>query len=81
MVRRGEGRRGEDEDSFCEKHLPLLFTAFANAPAEDTTLRANTVFALGACHFLNAVEPYTPRLYACLRDKSMRVRRQQQSNL
>jgi len=63
--------------SFCEQNLPLLFTALANAPTEDVTLRANTVIALGdlAFRFPNEVEPYTPRLYACLRDKSTRVRR------
>lgn len=62
--------------SFCEKHLPLLFTALSNAPAKDVTLRANTVIALGdlAFRFPNEVEPYTPRIYACLRDKSNRVR-------
>jgi len=63
--------------NFCERHLPLLFTALTNAPKEDTILRANTVVALGdlAFRFPNEVEPYTPRLYACLRDSSMKVRR------
>ncbi|GKY94720.1 hypothetical protein MPSEU_000437500 [Mayamaea pseudoterrestris] len=63
--------------SFCEKHLPLLFTGLANAPPEDTTTRANTVVALGdlAFRFPNEVEPYTPRFYACLRDSSTKVRR------
>merc|ERR1712238_615384 len=63
--------------SFCEQNLPLLFTALANAPTEDVTLRANTVIALGdlAFRFPNEVEPYTPRLYACLRDSSRKVRR------
>lgn len=63
--------------SFCERHLPVLFTALANAPPEDTTMRANTVVALGdlAFRFPNEVEPYTPRLYACLRDSSTKVRR------
>lgn len=62
---------------FCEKHLPLLFTTLANAHDEDTTMRANTVVALGdlAFRFPNEVEPYTPRLYACLRDSSTKVRR------
>ena len=62
--------------SFCEKHLPLLFTALANAPTRDVTLRANTVIAMGdlAFRFPNEVEPYTPRIYACLRDESTRVR-------
>jgi condensin complex subunit 1 len=63
--------------SFCEQHLPVVFTALANAPAEDVTLRANTVIALGdlAFRFPNEVEPYTPRVYACLRDSSTKVRR------
>jgi len=63
--------------SFCEKHLPLLFTVLSNAPIKDVSLRANTVIALGdlAFRFPNEVEPYTPRLYAFLRDKSTRVRR------
>jgi len=62
--------------SFCEKHLPLLFTALANAPKRDITLRANTVIALGdlAFRFPNEVEPYTSKLYSCLRDESTRVR-------
>ena len=63
--------------SFCEKHLPVIFTALANAPSRDVVLRANTVIALGdlAFRFPNEVEPYTPRLYACLRDSSTTVRR------
>lgn len=62
--------------SFCEKHLPLLFITLANAPDRDITLRANTVIALGdlAFRFPNEVEPYTSRIYACLRDNSTRVR-------
>ena len=63
--------------SFCEKHLPLLFTALANAPPEDTVTRSNTVVALGdlAFRFPNEVEPYTLRFYGCLRDSSTKVRR------
>jgi condensin complex subunit 1 len=63
--------------SFCEQHLPVVFTALANAPPGDVTLRANTVIALGdlAFRFPNEVEPYTPRVYACLRDPSTKVRR------
>lgn len=61
--------------SSCEANLPLLFTTLKNA--EDTTLRANIVVALGdhAFRFPNEVEPYTPRLYACLRDPTTKVRR------
>jgi condensin complex subunit 1 len=63
--------------TFCEQHLPLLFTALSNAPSEDITMRANTVVALGdlAFRFPNEVEPYTPRIYSCLRDPSTKVRR------
>ena len=63
--------------SFCEKHLPVVFTALANAPKSHVVLRANTVIALGdlAFRFPNEVEPYTPRIYACLRDSSTTVRR------
>lgn len=63
--------------SFCEEHLPVIFTALANAPKDDITLRANTIIALGdlAFRFPNEVEPYTPRMYACLRDDSTKVRR------
>ena len=62
-------------NGFCEKYLPLVFQSLA--PDQDTTMRANTVVALGdlAFRFPNAVEPYTPRLYACLRDASTKVRR------
>lgn len=63
--------------SFCEEHLPVIFTGLANAPKDDVTLRANTVIALGdlAFRFPNEVEPYTPRIYSCLRDDSTKVRR------
>ena len=63
--------------SFCEKHLPVVLSALARAPKEDTVMRANTVVALGdlAFRFPNEVEPYTPHLYACLRDQSTKVRR------
>ena len=64
--------------SFCEKHLPLLCDILAKAAtAEDTVLISNIVIALGdlAFRFPNEVEPYTPRIYACLRDKSIRVRK------
>jgi len=63
--------------SFCEKHLSLLFSVLAKAPNDDQDLRANIVVALGdlAFRFPNELEPYTPKIYACLRDKSIRVRR------
>ena len=63
--------------TFCEQQLPLLFTALTNAPEGDITMRANTIVALGdlAFRFPNEVEPYTPRIYACLRDSSTKVRR------
>eukprot|EP00934_Nitzschia_sp_Nitz4_P007522 Nitzschia sp. Nitz4//scaffold11_size288233//220686//224851//NITZ4_000804-RA/size288233-snap-gene-0.58-mRNA-1//-1//CDS//3329534164//7512//frame0 len=63
--------------SYCEKHLPVVFSTLASAPADDVVLRANTVIALGdlAFRFPNEVEPYAPRIYACLRDSSTKVRR------
>ncbi|KAL7500027.1 hypothetical protein ACHAWT_007982 [Skeletonema menzelii] len=63
--------------SFCEKHLSLLFSVLSKAPNDDQDLRANIVVALGdlAFRFPNELEPYTPKIYACLRDKSIRVRR------
>lgn len=63
--------------TFSEKHLPLLFSVLSKAPNEDQDLRANIIIALGdlAFRFPNEVEPYTPKIYACLRDKSTRVRR------
>ena len=61
---------------FCEKHLPLLFSALSKSP-EATIMKSNTVVALGdlAFRFPNEVEPYTPKLYACLRDPSIKIRR------
>jgi condensin complex subunit 1 len=61
--------------TFCEKHLPLLFTAIEKSK-RDITLRANTVIALGdlAFRFPNEVEPYTSKIYSGLSDDSMRVR-------
>lgn len=64
--------------SFCEKHLPLLFTSLAQETSDDnTTLRTNIVVALGdlAFRFPNAVEPYTSKMYEGLRDKSDHVKR------
>ena len=63
--------------TFCKNHLDLLFVALARAPLENEVLRANTVIAVGdlAFRFPNEFEPYTPRLYACLRDSSTKVRR------
>ena len=64
-------------NAFCTKNLPLLLTAMQKNQDFDTTLRANTVISLGdiAFRFPNTFEPYTPRLYCCLRDDSDRVKR------
>jgi condensin complex subunit 1 len=61
--------------AFCEKHLPLVFSALSRA--EGDTMKANTVVALGdlAFRFPNSFEPYTAHLYTCLRDPSTKVRR------
>ncbi|CAB9508762.1 Condensin complex subunit 1 [Seminavis robusta] len=62
---------------FCEKHLPLMFSVLARAPEGDTVMKANTVVALGdlAFRWPNQFEPFTPHLYANLRDPSTKVRR------
>ena len=64
-------------NKYCAKNLPLLLTAMAKNADHDTTLRANSVISLGdiAFRFPNTFEPYTPRLYSCLRDHSDRVKR------
>ena len=58
---------------FCEKYLPLLFTVLKQSPS--TAL--NIVLALGdlAFRYPNQVEPYTPLIYALLRENSSKVRR------
>ena len=65
--------------SFCETYLPLLFGKLEHDGIDSagTTFRANLAVAMGdlAFRFPNSVEPYTSRIYACLRDPSARVRR------
>ncbi|XP_072035794.1 LOW QUALITY PROTEIN: condensin complex subunit 1-like [Amphiura filiformis] len=60
---------------FCEAHLQLLFTILEKAP--EPTIRANTIIAVGdlTFHFPNLIEPWTPNLYARLRDESAQVRK------
>jgi condensin complex subunit 1 len=59
---------------FCEANLQLLFTIAEKSPSE--VIRANLVVALGDLtkRFPNLVEPWTPNLYARLRDTSGKVR-------
>ncbi|CAL8071133.1 unnamed protein product [Calicophoron daubneyi] len=58
----------------CEPRLQLLFTMAERNHSE--VVRANLVVALGdLCRrFPNLIEPWTPNLYARLRDNSARVR-------
>ncbi|XP_066297362.1 condensin complex subunit 1-like [Branchiostoma lanceolatum] len=60
---------------FCEAHLQLLFTILEKAP--QPIIRANTIIALGdlSFRFPNLIEPWTPNLYARLRDDSSHVRK------
>ncbi|XP_078617056.1 condensin complex subunit 1-like isoform X2 [Branchiostoma floridae x Branchiostoma japonicum] len=60
---------------FCEAHLQLLFTILERAP--QPIIRANTIIALGdlSFRFPNLIEPWTPNLYARLRDDSSHVRK------
>ncbi len=54
--------------TFCEAHLPLLFTLLQASRVPGT--RANIMVALGdlAARFPNVLEPWTPHLYGRLRD-------------
>nr|XP_045604996.1 condensin complex subunit 1-like [Procambarus clarkii] len=58
----------------CEENLQLLFTILEKS--EEAVIRANIVIALGdlSFRFPNQLEPWTPRLYARLRDDSPKVR-------
>ncbi|XP_078064537.1 condensin complex subunit 1-like, partial [Mustelus asterias] len=60
---------------FCEQHLRLLFTMLEKSAL--ASIRANTMVALGDLSFRypNLIEPWTPHLYARLRDPSPAVRR------
>lgn len=53
----------------------MLFTILKTAP--EPTIRSNIVIALGdlAFRFPNLIEPYTPSIYAILRDKDSQVRK------
>ncbi|VDM34274.1 unnamed protein product [Hydatigera taeniaeformis] len=58
----------------CEQNLQLLFTLAERSPSE--VVRANLIVGLGdlARRFPNLIEPWTPNLYARLRDTSSKVR-------
>lgn len=58
----------------CEPRLQLLFTMAERSQSE--IVRANLIVALGdLCRrFPNLIEPWTPNLYARLRDTSAKVR-------
>ncbi|KAL5961881.1 Condensin complex subunit 1 [Taenia solium] len=58
----------------CEQNLQLLFTLAERSPFE--VVRANLIVGLGdlARRFPNLIEPWTPNLYARLRDTSPKVR-------
>lgn len=60
---------------FCDHHLQLLFTVLERS--ENVVIRSNTIVALGdlTFRFPNLIEPWTPNLYARLRDPSAAVRK------
>ncbi|XP_032069968.1 condensin complex subunit 1 isoform X1 [Thamnophis elegans] len=60
---------------FCDSHLRLFFTMMEKATL--SSVRANLIIAAGdlAIRFPNLVEPWTPHLYARLRDPCQQVRR------
>ena len=59
---------------FCEKYLQLFFTVLERSL--EPTIRANLIIAAGDLSFRypNTLEPWTPRMYACLRDDAPLVR-------
>uniref|UniRef100_A0A8C5N0N7 Condensin complex subunit 1 n=1 Tax=Leptobrachium leishanense TaxID=445787 RepID=A0A8C5N0N7_9ANUR len=60
---------------FCDTHLRLLFTLLEKSPLPR--VRSNIMIALGdlSIRFPNLIEPWTPHLYARLRDASQDVRK------
>ena len=58
----------------CENNLQLLFTLMEKSP--EPLIRANLVIATGdlSFRFPNSLEPWTPHMYARLRDVSSHVR-------
>ncbi|XP_052761140.1 condensin complex subunit 1-like isoform X1 [Mya arenaria] len=60
---------------FCDGHLQLLFTMLEKSTSP--IIRANTIVAMGdlCFRFPNLIEPWTPHLYARLRDESSEVRK------
>uniref|UniRef100_H0VCG3 Condensin complex subunit 1 n=1 Tax=Cavia porcellus TaxID=10141 RepID=H0VCG3_CAVPO len=61
--------------TFCDSHLRLLFTMLEKSPLP--TVRSNLMVATGdlAIRFPNLVDPWTPHLYARLRDPAKQVRK------
>ena len=59
---------------FCEDNLQVFFTLLEKSP--EPVIRANLIVAAGdlSFRFPNTLEPWTPRMYACLRDASPLVR-------
>lgn len=59
---------------FCDEQLQLLFTVLERSA--EPVIRANMIIAAGdlSFRFPNTLEPWTPRMYACLRDDSALVR-------
>ncbi|XP_072280070.1 condensin complex subunit 1 isoform X2 [Pyxicephalus adspersus] len=60
---------------FCDSHLRLIFTLLEKSPLAG--VRSNIMIALGdlSIRFPNLIEPWTPHLYARLRDESREVRK------
>ncbi|XP_022377981.1 condensin complex subunit 1 [Enhydra lutris kenyoni] len=61
--------------TFCDSQLRLLFTMLEKSPLP--IVRSNLMIATGdlAIRFPNLVDPWTPHLYARLRDPAQQVRR------
>lgn len=63
------------DGAFCEAHMGTLCATMQADP--DAAVRSNCIVAMGdlAMRFPNVVEPWTARVYACLRDPTLGVRK------
>ena len=63
------------DGDFCEAHMATLCNTMQNSKEES--VRSNCIVAIGdlAMRFPNVLEPWTSRVYACLRDPTLAVRK------
>lgn len=66
---------------FCEKYLRVLFTLLETRVTKhdesNSIIKSNIIVSVGdmTCRFPNTVEPWMHRLYSCVYDQDVRVRK------